>query len=292
MEQSVRKLFAGDFDSEENHTAVSIFASLWLSIANLDAPLDLRDLTYDLMNWGKDDNFAVQFILDLIGILPIIGAFKYLKHCDDVSDAGKTIKHAADGADVLHDIDKTVEDSLEVVKYFDSAEITADLVKDVERVGDYADDFSDIEKSTEFFDAMEDSIKNSDEVEEIAKDQVVINKAEGIRREEEVLEKLTSNYGEENVMREVYIRDCNSKIISDPETGVARRIDFMVLDGDNVIQSIEVTSNTAKKDEQIAKELRIINKANENGGAYIKNRNTGELIRLPEDFKTEIVRLK
>lgn len=128
------------------------------------------------------------------------------------------------------------------------------------------------------------------EVKEIS--QVVKNKWDGIKREEEVLEKLISKYGKDNVLREQFIRDKLGRIIKDPLTGEARRIDLIVIDkGGKVLRSIEVTSKTAPKDIQIAKELRILEQARDLGGAFIKDISTGQMYEFGKDLVTEIVRL-
>ena len=59
----------------------------------------------------------------------------------------------------------------------------------------------------------------------------------------------------------------------------------VVKDG-KVVDSIEVTSKTAPKEAQSAKEERI----RENGGNYIKDPDTGELIRIPDSVHTRIER--
>ena len=127
-------------------------------------------------------------------------------------------------------------------------------------------------------------------VKEISEAQIVINKMEGIAREEKVLEKLVSKFGDDKVLREVLLRDASGTPIKDIITNEARRLDFVVIDGNKVLQSIEVTSETAEKGAQIAKELRILEQAKDIGGAFIKNPNNGELMPFG-DIVTEIWRL-
>lgn len=122
---------------------------------------------------------------------------------------------------------------------------------------------------------------------------VVKNKMDGIAREEKVLEDLAKKYGKDNVLREQYIRDKFGKIIQDTaEEGGGRRLDFVVKQGKKIIKSFEVTSETADKTLQMAKESRILEHAKEIGGAFIKDINTGELLEFAEDVVTEIVRVK
>ena len=117
------------------------------------------------------------------------------------------------------------------------------------------------------------------------------NKLDGTAREETVLNNLDSYYGKENVLREQLLRDASGKPIKDLKTNTARRIDFIVIQNDKIIRSIEVTSQTADKTAQMAKESRILEEAAKNGGAYIKNIDTGKLIEFPIGLGTEIRRL-
>ena len=121
--------------------------------------------------------------------------------------------------------------------------------------------------------------------------QIVKNKIDGTVREERVLEKLKMKYGDNNIIREALIRDSSGVPIKDLLTNEARRLDFVVIEGKKVIQSIEVTSETASKTAQMAKEARILEQAKKMGGAFIKHPVTGELIELGESIVTEIVRL-
>ncbi len=119
---------------------------------------------------------------------------------------------------------------------------------------------------------------------------VVKNKRAGVAREEKVLKRLLKKYKTKNgyeVVREAIIRDAQGNPIIDSVTNQARRIDFVVTNGNKVVDSIEVTSRTASKVAQVAKEERI-RKA---GNVFIKN-SKGSLIELPKDAVTRIVRLK
>ena len=112
---------------------------------------------------------------------------------------------------------------------------------------------------------------------------ILPNKEEGLRREAEVEEELEKKYPESEgyeIVSEAYLRDSEGKIVRDPETGEARRIDF-------VVDSIEVTSETADKTGQTAKEERI----REAGGNYIKT-SDGSLAKYPDNLHTTIERRK
>lgn len=119
---------------------------------------------------------------------------------------------------------------------------------------------------------------------------ILPNKEEGLRRENEVLEELKKKYPETEgyeIVSEAYLRDSEGKIVRDPVTGEARRIDFVVVKDGKVIDSIEVTSKTADKTGQIAKEGRI----REAGGNYIRTYD-GSLAEFPNNIQTTIERRK
>lgn len=94
---------------------------------------------------------------------------------------------------------------------------------------------------------------------------------------------------EENyrVFREQYLRDRKGRIAIDETTHQSRRIDFVVLQGKDVVRSIEVTSRTVDKAAQLRKEANI-RKA---GGRYLLDPDSGALIRIPAALKTKVVRL-
>lgn len=117
------------------------------------------------------------------------------------------------------------------------------------------------------------------------------NKIAGCNRETRVKNVLEKIYGKKNVLPERYIRDSAGKIIKDSVTGKGRRIDFIIIKGDKIIKSFEVTSKTASKVAQIAKELRIIEAGRQIGGAFIQNPNNGQLIEITEKIITNIWRL-
>jgi len=119
---------------------------------------------------------------------------------------------------------------------------------------------------------------------------ILPNKEEGLRREAEVEEELEKKYPESEgyeIVSEAYLRDSEGKIVRDPETGEARRIDFVAVKDGQVVDSIEVTSETADKTSQTAKEERI----RDAGGNYIRT-SDGSLAKYPNDLHTTIERRK
>lgn len=114
------------------------------------------------------------------------------------------------------------------------------------------------------------------------------NKLDGLAREQEVAQELEEKYPPEKgyqIVSEVYLRDKEGNIVKDPVTGQARRIDFVVVKDGKVVDSIEVTSKTADKTGQCAKEDRI----RDAGGNYIRD-NNGNLVQVPTTVRTRIER--
>jgi hypothetical protein len=111
------------------------------------------------------------------------------------------------------------------------------------------------------------------------------NKRDGLAREQDVAQELEKQYPPEKgyqIVSEAYLRDKDGNIVKDSETGQARRIDFVVVKDGKVVDSIEVTSKTANKIGQCAKETRI----REAGGKYI-NDNNGKLVEVTVNTRIE-----
>lgn len=114
------------------------------------------------------------------------------------------------------------------------------------------------------------------------------NKQDGLEREHNVERELKHTYPEEkgySVVSEAYLRNKEGKIVLDSKTGEGRRIDFVVVKDNKVVDSVEVTSKTADKTLQSAKENRI----REAGGNYIRDYN-GNLAQIPPNVHTRIER--
>lgn len=147
---------------------------------------------------------------------------------------------------------------------------------------------SPLAKKVEKIKINENNIKNYDRpiVNEVK--EAIKNKMDGLAREKEVAEELKTKYPPEKgyqIVSEAYLRDKDGNIVKDTVTGEARRLDFMVVKDGKVIDSIEVTSKTADKSEQSAKEERI----RDNGGNYIRD-NNGNLVEIPSTVHTHIER--
>ena len=111
------------------------------------------------------------------------------------------------------------------------------------------------------------------------------NKEAGTAREKRVGKKLDGKFGADNVLRERYLRDADGKIVRDPKTGEARRIDFVIKDKDGKGTAVEVTSRTADKRAQLDKEARI----RADNGVYVRDPKTKKLI--PVENSSRVIRV-
>lgn len=117
---------------------------------------------------------------------------------------------------------------------------------------------------------------------------IIQNKEDGLRRERDVYNELKAKYPENKgfyIISEAYLRDSEGHIVRDPLTDQGRRVDFAIIKNGKVLDLVEVTSLTADKTEQTAKENRI----RQLGGNFIRTQE-GTLAEIPSDVKTRIER--
>lgn len=165
-------------------------------------------------------------------------------------------------------------------EFFDLPEV-ADLDDDDDEISDIVE-VGNLEAVALVDEASEQEVVSEDVKEPIK------NKQDGLRREKEVEEELEEKYPAEEgyqIVSEAYLRDKDGNIVKDEVTGEKRRVDFVVVKDGKVVDSVEVTSKTADKTEQIAKEERI----RANGGNYVRD-NDGNLVEIPPNVHTHIER--
>jgi hypothetical protein len=109
------------------------------------------------------------------------------------------------------------------------------------------------------------------------------NAVAGSRREREVRADLQAQYPNGSVQDQQYLRDRNGNIVIDPLTGTARRLDHVVIVDGKVVDVVETTSLTAEKTQLLRHEDQV----RSNGGSYIRDRDTGELFKVPSISRVE-----
>jgi hypothetical protein len=131
--------------------------------------------------------------------------------------------------------------------------------------------------------------QNEAAIQEAKIQQIENNRIDGANRELKAHNDLQKEFPESEgykVHQETYLRDSDGNIVKDNLSDEARRVDFMVEKEGQIAKSIEVTSETAPKEFQISKESQI----RDSGGNFIKDRESGSLIKIPDSVKTEIRR--
>ncbi|WP_338426903.1 RHS repeat domain-containing protein [Sphingopyxis kveilinensis] len=106
-------------------------------------------------------------------------------------------------------------------------------------------------------------------------EQMSQNAANGARREREVAAALRRENPGARVQGQSTLRDSSGRIVRDPKSGEARRVDHAVIRGDKA-KTVETTSPTAPKAGQLAKEERV----RDAGGTHIRDRETGKLCEV------------
>lgn len=170
--KSSKKMVLGDFAEDEQETLLSLGGSVAASLLNVDAPLDVRDLAYDIKHWGEGDYFAARLALDAVGILPLIGTIKYVKYLDTAGDVAKGIDKTADALDAAHDVAKAADSIADMAEGADCLLDTADVISDIQKktstVADLTDDFSDYAKKADVIDDISDTLKKTKKLDDTA----------------------------------------------------------------------------------------------------------------------------
>ena len=137
--RSAECIVLGNFTDEV--TLLGVAGQITLGILDLDLPCDIRDIIADVRNLAKADEIKWDMIamlaLDLIGVIPVIGALKYsdeigtlFKSADKVS----VVTRSTDGAGVLAKHADEAGAWLHGVKVFRYSDETAEAVASGEKL--------------------------------------------------------------------------------------------------------------------------------------------------------------
>lgn len=137
--RSAECVVLGNFTDEV--TVLGVGVQIVLGIFDLDLPCDIRDIIADVRNLAQADEIKWDMIamlaLDLIGLIPVIGALKYsdeigtlFKNADKVS----VVARSTDGTGVLAKHADEAGAWLHGVKVFRYSDETAEAVKSGEKL--------------------------------------------------------------------------------------------------------------------------------------------------------------
>ena len=73
----------------DNVTLSGTIGQVLTSVLGVDLPGDIRDISYDIKNWEWSKQHGIQFALDMVSILPVVGVLKYGDEAKDLVKGGK-----------------------------------------------------------------------------------------------------------------------------------------------------------------------------------------------------------
>ena len=137
--RSAECVVLGNFTDEV--TVLGVGVQIVLGIFDLDLPCDIRDIIADIKNLAETDRVKWDLIgmlaLDLIGLLPVIGALKYSDEVGTlIKNAGK-VSVVAEGADGVGAVARHADEAgawLQGVKVFRYSDETAEAVASGEKL--------------------------------------------------------------------------------------------------------------------------------------------------------------
>ena len=137
--RSAECIVLGNFTDEV--TVLGVGVQIVLGIFDLDLPCDIRDIIADIKNLAETDRVRWDLIgmlaLDLIGLIPVIGALKYSDEVGTLfKNAGK-VSVVAEGADGVGAVTRHADEAgawLQGVKVFRYSDETAEAVASGEKL--------------------------------------------------------------------------------------------------------------------------------------------------------------
>ena len=137
--RSAECVVLGNFTDEV--TVLGVGVQIVLGIFDLDLPCDIRDIIADIKNLAETDRVRWDLIgmlaLDLIGLIPVMGALKYSDEVGTLfKNAGK-ISVVAEGADGVGAVARHADEAgawLQGVKVFRYSDETAEAVASGEKL--------------------------------------------------------------------------------------------------------------------------------------------------------------
>ena len=169
--RSAECVVLGNFTDEV--TVLGVGVQIVLGIFDLDLPCDIRDIIADIKNLAETDRVRWDLIgmlaLDLIGLIPVIGALKYSDEVGTLfKNAGK-VSVVAEGADGVGAVARHADEAgawLQGVKVFRYSDETAEAVASGEKLlkesGTIYESFADMmspEDAAKYLDFLENGSK-------------------------------------------------------------------------------------------------------------------------------------
>ena len=137
--RSAECVVLGNFTDEV--TVLGVGVQIVLGIFDLDLPCDIRDIIADIKNLAETDRVRWDLIgmlaLDLIGLIPVIGALKYSDEVGTLFKKAGKVSVVAEGADGVGAVTRHADEAgawLQGVKVFRYSDETAEAVASGEKL--------------------------------------------------------------------------------------------------------------------------------------------------------------
>ena len=169
--RSAECIVLGNFTDEV--TVLGVGVQIVLGIFDLDLPCDIRDIIADIKNLAETDRVRWDLIgmlaLDLIGLIPVIGALKYSDEVGTLFKNAGIVSVVAEGADGVGAVTRHADEAgawLQGVKVFRYSDETAEAVASGEKLlkesGTIYESFADMmspEDAAKYLDFLENGSK-------------------------------------------------------------------------------------------------------------------------------------
>ena len=114
LKRSAECVVCGNFTDEV--TLLGVGAQVALGIFDLDLPCDIRDIIADVKNIAEADEFEWELFgvlaIDVIGLLPVIGALKYADEAGALVKNADKLKYADETGEILSGGIKAADESI------------------------------------------------------------------------------------------------------------------------------------------------------------------------------------
>jgi hypothetical protein len=152
LKKSGSQVLLGNYTDDV--TLLGTLGQIALGFTPLDWAADARDISSDLVNWEWSWGHAGQTLIDLVGLIPVVGSLKYTdevlalvkeaaKHSDEAGEVAKALLKNADGiGGTAKDAENLSEAAQDVLRNTD------ELTKGVGNYSDLAEKARNVDVST------------------------------------------------------------------------------------------------------------------------------------------------
>ena len=105
LQTSLNQILLGNYADDTN--ALGTLGQIAIGLLGLDLPADIRDLVYDITHFKLTPQHALQTILDIAALVPVIGGVKYVDEAGDLVKSA--VKHGDEAIDSIKPLRERIE---------------------------------------------------------------------------------------------------------------------------------------------------------------------------------------